>query len=89
MELRKFRICGYCGSAMEPDQEVCINCIRKIIQEIDYLKKENKLLTRVFNMMLEAQGLSIDRPDNAMDYFMGNDIMDSTLRIQRVSSPRI
>jgi predicted nucleic acid-binding Zn ribbon protein len=89
MELRKFRICGYCGSTMEPDQEVCINCIRKIIQEIDYLKKENKLLTRVFNMMLEAQGLSIDRPDNAMDYFMGNDIMDSTLRIQRVSSPRI
>lgn len=53
------------------------------------LEQRIKLLERFIDMILEAQGLAIDRPNNFFDMFLGTDINNSTLRIRRVSNPRI
>lgn len=83
-----FKVCGYCFSPIKKG-EVCGGCINKLISEVSYLKKENKLLFRFIDMLLEAEGLEIDRPNGFMDNFMGNDISDSTLRIRRITNRRI
>ena len=88
-KVKSYYICGYCGSFLKDEDTTCLNCITLLKDKVHNLEKENKLLLRLIDMILEAQGLAIDRPDSAMDCFMGNDINDSTLRIYRQSNPRI
>lgn len=86
--MEEFKMCGYCFSRIE-DGKACPGCTHKLFSEVESLKKENKILNRCVDLILQSQGLQIDRPNAFIDNFLGTDVSEATLRIRRVSSTRV